>query len=71
MDNSSIPSLSETGQYLLSVAKSRWLFPEEIYILLAYDPLEYGIEIMKYPVDNPISKTALIFHPKIPSSSHD
>jgi hypothetical protein len=55
MDSSSIPSLLETAQFLLSLAKTRWLFPEEIYILLAYDPAEYGMEVMTVPVPTPTS----------------
>ncbi len=57
MDSSSIPSLGETGQFLVSMAKIRWLFPEEIFILLTYDPAEYGLEVMKSAVNTPMSRS--------------
>ncbi len=56
MDSSTIPSLGETGQFLVSMAKTRWLFPEEIFILLTYDPAEYGLEVMKSAVNTPMSR---------------
>ena len=49
MDNHSQPSLPDLGAFLVNSSRTRWLAPEEIYLLLVLPPAELGISPLKFP----------------------
>lgn len=49
MDNHRQPSLQDLGVFLVNSSHTRWLAPEEIYLLLVLPPAELGISPLKFP----------------------
>jgi len=49
-------SLQDIGTYIKNVARNRWLFPEEIFLLLINQPENLGLEKSLMPPLNPFSK---------------
>lgn len=49
MDNHRQPTLQDLGAFLVNSSRTRWLSPEEIYLLLVLPPAELGISPLKFP----------------------
>lgn len=55
------PSLLEVGNYLRTAATTRWLFPEELLVLLSYSPYEFGLILNHAAPSDPQSGQLFLF----------